>query len=116
VTAKKAWQMGFRELIEFLADMAEGYDGDPQAAKKIAAEIRKCALKPNVTREQVYAVHLDHPDWTAMQIADHLGTRPDLVNNCASRDGWKPRRLTREENAQLRSKGVSRYYANRKDQ
>lgn len=36
-------------------------------------------------KQEVIAANIAHPDWTARQIADHIGTRSEYVHVCGYR-------------------------------
>lgn len=100
--------MNHREKVEFFASIADSYAGDPDAAEKIAAEIRSHVRVANCTKEEVYKTHLAHPDWTTRQIADHLSTGVEFVNQCAQRGSWSPRRLTSAEKGEIARRTASK--------
>lgn len=51
------------------------------------------------TWDKVQKVHLDHPDWTAPMIAEHLGCRASYVRATAQRRGMRlPRAIPRKFN------------------
>lgn len=47
-------------------------------------------------KHEVMAINREHPDWTARQIADHLGCMPEYVHKVKELEGLKiPRATTR---------------------
>lgn len=98
---KKPWQMNHRELVEHCAQIAERYVGDPDAPAKIAAEIRTHARQWKCTKQEVHDLHLKHPEWTTRELAEALDVHTSFVNQCQTRGGWKARRLTKDELAEV---------------
>lgn len=48
-------------------------------------------------KEQVYALHLSHPEWTVRQVADALKCHPSYVRATAGRGGYKFASATERE-------------------
>lgn len=39
------------------------------------------------TKQQVIDLNIEHPEWTARQVADHLGCCPEYIAACRKRYG-----------------------------
>lgn len=105
---RKYWQMGHRELVDYFADLVESFESDVPGAKGIAEHIRLHKRKPRTTAQRVYTVHLEHPEWTAQEIAQSLGCLVQFVNQCATRHGWKPRRMRADDPSVTTHRSTSR--------
>lgn len=96
---KPMYLMKDRDVIRYFVELVDGFEGEIPGASKIADAIR--AHEPRIhggVKVALYKTHVEHPEWTARQLADHVGCDINYVHTCALRGGWSPNKQIQTKN------------------